>query len=70
MLWSVVNELRQELDEATAELERHMASWEYAYAMAAGPSGEHPVHWATRERTAALQKRVEDLRARLREHDV
>jgi hypothetical protein len=66
----VTERLQQELDEATAELKRHMASWEYAYAMAAGPSGEHPVHWATRERTAALRKRVEDLKARLQEHDV
>jgi hypothetical protein len=65
-----MDDVRQELEAAAAELKSHMASWEYAYAMAAGPSGEHPAHWATRERTAALRKRVEDLRARLQEHDV
>jgi hypothetical protein len=70
MLWSVMNELAQALADATAELKAHMASWEYAYAMAAGPAGEHPVHWRTRERTAALQNRVRDLTARLQEHDV
>ena len=57
------------LESLRAELKAHMASWEYAYAMAAGPAGEHPVHWRTRERTAELQSRVADLRARLAEHD-
>jgi hypothetical protein len=65
----VTERLQQALDEALAELKAHMASWEYAYAMAAGPAGEHPVHWRTREKTAELQSRVADLRARLAEHD-
>jgi hypothetical protein len=64
-----MNELRQELEAATAELKAHMASWAYAYAMAAGPAGEHPVHWRTRERTAELQSRIADLRARVAEHE-
>lgn len=63
--------LRAELDAATAELKAHMASWEYAFAMAAGPHGgrEHPVHWHTRRRTELLQERCRHLRARLAEHD-
>jgi hypothetical protein len=65
----VTERLQQELDEATAELKEHMASWAYAYAMAAGPAGEHPEHWRTRERTAQLRSRVKDLRARLAEHE-
>ena len=60
--------LQQQLEQATAELKAHMASWEYAYAMAAGPAGEHPMHWRTRERTAELESRVADLRARIAEH--
>jgi hypothetical protein len=64
--------LRDELDAATKELKAHMASWEYAYAHAGGPNGgaDHPVHARTRERTAELQRRVRDLRARLAEHEV
>ena len=68
----MTDELRQQLDRATAELKAHMASWEYAYAHAGGPNGgaDHPVHAQTRERTAALQNRVRDLRARLAEHEL
>lgn len=64
--------LREELAAAIAELKAHMASWEYAYAHAGGPNGgaDHPVHERTRARTAELQTRVRDLRARLAEHDV
>ena len=64
--------LRAELDAATAELKEHMASWEYAYAMAAGPNGgaDHPTHERTRKRTAALQRRCAELRARLAEHEL
>jgi hypothetical protein len=64
-----MNDLHRELEEARGELKAHMASWEYAYAMAAGPAGEHPVHWRTRERTAALRARVADLLARVAEHE-
>jgi hypothetical protein len=63
--------LRAELDAATAELKAHMASWEYAYAMAGrGGGADHPVHRRTRERTRELQTRVGDLRARLAEHEL
>jgi hypothetical protein len=68
----VTERLQRELDEATAELKEHMAGWAYAYAHAAGPHGgaNHPVHVKTRERTAQLQNRVKDLRARLAEHEL
>lgn len=64
--------LQAELAEATAELKAHMASWAYAYAMAAGANGgrEHPTHWETRRRTELLEARCRDLRARLAEHDL
>jgi hypothetical protein len=64
--------LRAELDAATAELQEHMASWEYAFAMAAGPNGggDHPTHERTRRRTEALRRRCAELRARLAEHEL
>ena len=64
--------LRAELDAATAELQAHMASWEYAFAMAGGPNGgaDHPVHERTRRRTEELRRRVGELRARLAEHEL
>ena len=45
--------LRAELEQATAELKAHMASWEYAFAMGGGRDGgrNHPVHQQTRART-------------------
>jgi hypothetical protein len=66
----VTDRLKQELDAATRELKEHMASWEYAFAHGGGPNSgaDHPVHAATRERTARLQNRVRDLKARLQEH--
>jgi hypothetical protein len=68
----VTERLRAELELATAELKAHMASWEYAFAMAAGTSGgrDHPTHDRTRSRTEALERRCRDLRARLAEHEV
>ena len=62
--------LEAELALATAELKAHMASWHYAFAMAAGCHGgrNHPVHWETQARTEKLQARCRDLRARLAEH--
>jgi hypothetical protein len=68
----VTEHLRQELDEATRALKEHMASWAYAFANGGGPNSgrEHPIHAATRERTAALQNRVRDLKARLAEHEL
>ena len=64
--------LRAQLEAATNELAAHVASWEYAYAMAAGPNGgrDHPLHEQTRRRTEALRARCEDLRARLAEHEL
>jgi hypothetical protein len=64
--------LKAELDEATAELKAHMASWAYAFAMAGGANGgrEHPVHERTRRRTEQLQARCRDLRARIAEHEL
>ena len=64
--------LRAELGVASAELQAHLASWEYAYAMAGGANGgrDHPIHEATRQRTEALVTRCRDLRAQLAEHDL
>jgi hypothetical protein len=68
----VTDRLRTELDAATAELKAHMASWEYAFAMAGGAYGgrEHPAHVETRKRTERLQGRCRDLQARLAEHEL
>ena len=67
----VIERLRNELQQAGAELRAHLASWEYAFAMGAGchSGAEHPVHWETRARTEKLHARVRGLRARLAEHD-
>jgi hypothetical protein len=64
--------LRAELVAVEAELRRHMASWEYAFAMGGSchGGGEHPRHWATRAHTEELRRRYRDLRARLAEHQV
>jgi hypothetical protein len=68
----VLELLKSELAAAEAELQAHMASWEYAFAMgsrADGGSG-HPKHRETRARTERLVIRCRDLRARVAEHDV
>jgi hypothetical protein len=67
---TMIERLQAELEAATAELKEHMGSWAYAFAMGAGNHGgqNHPVHVATRERTARLQARCHDLRAQLAEH--
>jgi len=64
--------LRAELEEATAELRAHLASWEYAFAMGSSRHGgtDHPRHRATRARTEELRRRCTDLRARLAEHEL
>ena len=64
--------LRDELVAAEAELNRHMASWEYAFAMGGSchGGGEHPRQWASRAHTEQLLRRCRDLRARLAEHQV
>jgi hypothetical protein len=68
----VTDRLQAELGVATAELQAHLASWEYAFAMAGGAYGgrEHPIHEATRQRTEALVARCRDLRAQLAEHEL
>jgi hypothetical protein len=65
-----VDALREKLAVAEAELKRHLASWEYAFAMGQSCHGgsEHPVHWATRARTEELRSRCRDPRAQLAEH--
>jgi hypothetical protein len=69
---AVTERLKAELEAATKELKAHMASWEYAFAMAGGPNGggDHPRHAETRRRTETLQARVHDLRARVAEHEL
>lgn len=64
--------LREELAAARAELDAHLASWEYAFAMGAGSQGgqEHPAHWATHARTERLRAACRDLAARLAEHEI
>jgi hypothetical protein len=68
----MIERLQAELEAATSELQQHMASWAYAFAMGASNHGgqNHPTHVATRERTAQLQARCHDLRARLAEHQL
>jgi hypothetical protein len=69
---SIVTErLKMELDEATAELRAHMHSWEYAFAMGASCHGatNHPLLRDARAKTARLERRCGDLRARLAEHE-
>lgn len=63
--------LRNQLAAAEAELKRHMASWEYAFAMGSSyhGQGEHPTHWATRAHTERLVARCRHLQARLDEHE-
>jgi hypothetical protein len=62
--------LEAELAAAEAELQRHLASWEYAYAMGSSRDGssEHPVHWLTRARTEELEARRRDAAAALGSH--
>jgi hypothetical protein len=64
--------LEAELAAAEEELRRHLASWEYAFAMGSTRDGssEHPVHWATRARTEELLERRRHAAAALAEHDV
>jgi hypothetical protein len=64
--------LQAELAEATAELKTHMATWEYAFAMAANCDGghNHSTHRETRAHTERLAARCRNLRARLGEHEL
>jgi hypothetical protein len=65
----VVDQLQAELDEATAQLREHLASWPYAFAMAGSchGGGEHPALQAVRDENERLRARCRDLRARLAE---
>jgi hypothetical protein len=60
---------RAELEEATAALREHLASWPYAYAMAGGCHGgaEHPTLRAVRDEVDRLRARRRDLEARIAE---
>jgi hypothetical protein len=64
-----MDQLRAELEEATAVLREHQASWPYAFAMAGGCHGgaEHPALRAVREETDRLHRRCLDLKARIAE---
>jgi hypothetical protein len=64
--------VQAELAKATGELKAHMATWEYAFAMAAGCDGSHnhSMHRETRARTERLAARCRELRARLGEHEL
>lgn len=61
--------LEAQLARANAELRAHMASWDYAFAMAAGcdQAHNHPAHRETRARAERLAARCRELRARLAE---
>jgi hypothetical protein len=61
--------LRAELEEATAALLEHIASWPYAFAMAGGCHGgaEHPTLRAVRDEVDRLRARRRDLEARIAE---
>ena len=65
-----MEDLRAELETATAALREHLASWPYAYAMAGGCHGgaEHPALCAVRDEVDRLRTLCGDLRARLAEH--
>ena len=67
----MLEHLRAELAEATAELNRHLHSWEYAYAMGASchAATRHHVLDAARAKADRLARRCGDLRARLAEHE-
>jgi hypothetical protein len=64
--------LQAELAQAIAELKAHMATWEYALAMAGSCHGgrNHPLHWETRAQTGRLTARCRALRAGLAEHEL
>ena len=64
-----MEQLRAELEEATAALRAHLASWPYAFAMAGGCHGgsEHSALRAVREETDRLRARCLDLKARIAE---
>jgi hypothetical protein len=66
------DQIETQLTQAKAELSAHMASWEYAFAMAGGCHGgsDHPLHWETHSRTERLTARCRELRAQLSEFEL
>ena len=69
IIMGVVDQLQAQLDEATAQLRTHLASWPHAFAMAGSwhGGGEHPALRAVREENDLLRARCRDLRARIAE---
>jgi hypothetical protein len=67
----MIDRIRTELADATAELTMHLHSWEYAFAMGSSCHGatNHPVLHAARAKAARLERRRGDLLARLAEHE-
>jgi hypothetical protein len=67
----MIEKLRAELAEASAELTDHLGSWEYAFAMASSCHGaaDHPVLDDARAKTARLKARCDLLRARVAEFE-
>jgi len=67
----MIERLRTDLEDATALLTAHLHSWEYAFAMGAscGGGSDHPLLREARAKTAFLERRCGDLRARLAEHE-
>ena len=65
-----MEDLRTELEKASAALREHLASWPYAFAMAGGCHGgaEHPTLRAVRDEVQRLRTRCGDLEAQIAEH--
>jgi hypothetical protein len=65
-----MQDLREELEAATAALREQLASWPYAFAMAGGSHGgaEHPALCAVRDEVDRMRARCRDLEARIAEH--
>ncbi|HEX5898943.1 MAG TPA: hypothetical protein VFY32_06050 [Solirubrobacteraceae bacterium] len=64
-----MEDLRAELEQATAALRELLAGWPYAYARAGGCHGgaEHPTLRAVRDEVDELRTRCGDLEARIAE---
>jgi hypothetical protein len=62
--------LERELAETEGQLRRHLASWDYAFAMGSRRDGaaDHPRFAAARGRADELRTRRRDLRALIAEH--
>jgi hypothetical protein len=64
------NKIHADLIDAQAALRRHMASWEYAFAMGSSCHGAtaHPQLRNVRAKTERLRRRCHDLEALLAEY--